>query len=89
MKASEQQTVAAGLTKFISLPDFTINQGDAHIGTYNRTANLDTGQFYTDSLMVEIPVSASGNMILILKPISTTLFLKIIRKITTLPQPLS
>lgn len=47
--------------------DFTINQGDAHIGTYNRTANLDTGQFYTDSLMVEIPVSASGNMILIFK----------------------
>jgi hypothetical protein len=48
--------------------DFTINQGDINIGTYNYAGGiLDTGQFYQDSLFVTIPVTNGGNYILIFK----------------------
>lgn len=48
--------------------DFTINQGDINIGTYNYTRGvLDTGQYYHDSIDVTVPVGNAGNYILIFK----------------------
>ena len=48
--------------------DFTINQGDVNIGTYNYSGGiLDTGQYYQDSINVFIPVGYAGNYILIFK----------------------
>ncbi len=48
--------------------DFSINQGDINIGTYNYSGGvLDTGQYYQDSINVTIPVGNAGNYILIFK----------------------
>ncbi len=52
--------------------DFTINQGDIDIGTYNYAKGiLDTAQYYQDSLYVTIPVNYGGNYVLIFKTDNT------------------
>ncbi len=56
--------------------DFEVNSGDIVLGTYNYIkGNLDSSQYYVDSLLISIPVQLSGNYILIYKTdISNVIF---------------
>jgi hypothetical protein len=45
--------------------DFTVNAGDITIGVKNQSRVLGSGQSYSDTLDVFIPISAVGNFVLI------------------------
>jgi len=61
-------TIGSWTDKVFLSNDFTINQGDVNIGTYNYNRGvLDTGQYYIDSISVTVPVGHTGNYILIFK----------------------
>ena len=65
-------TIGNWTDKIYLSSDFTINQGDNDLGTLNyNNGILSPGQFYIDTLEITIPVSFSGNYILIYKTDNT------------------
>lgn len=47
--------------RFYLSANATLDASDVLIGTKNRTGNLDTNQFYNDSISVSIPSNITGN----------------------------
>ncbi len=52
--------------KFYLSSDFTIDNGDILLATYSKSGGLDSSASYTDTLQISIPITASGNYILIM-----------------------
>jgi len=52
--------------RFYLSTDYVIDGGDQLLGSFTRSGNLGTGQFYTDTTQVTIPITASGNRIVIM-----------------------